>query len=58
MYFSSALIVRTLDAGGDKQIYPDMPAEQNPFGRRAICPSEPELFRLNCGPFYAPATTV
>lgn len=43
------LIVRTLDAGGDKQIpYLDMPAEQNPFlGRRAIrlTLAEPELFQ-------------
>jgi phosphoenolpyruvate-protein phosphotransferase len=43
------LIVRTLDAGGDKEIpYLNMPAEQNPFlGRRAIrlCLAEPELFQ-------------
>jgi phosphoenolpyruvate-protein kinase (PTS system EI component) len=43
------VIVRTLDAGGDKQIpYLDMPVEQNPFlGRRAIrlTLAEPELFQ-------------
>jgi phosphoenolpyruvate-protein phosphotransferase len=43
------LVVRTLDAGGDKQIpYLDMPVEQNPFlGRRAIrlTLAEPELFQ-------------
>ncbi|MFN8457481.1 MAG: phosphoenolpyruvate--protein phosphotransferase [Anaerolineae bacterium] len=43
------LIVRTLDAGGDKEIpYLHMPPEQNPFlGRRAIrlCLAEPELFQ-------------
>jgi phosphoenolpyruvate-protein phosphotransferase len=43
------LIVRTLDAGGDKEIpYLNMPPEQNPFlGRRAIrlCLAEPELFQ-------------
>jgi phosphoenolpyruvate-protein phosphotransferase len=43
------LVVRTLDAGGDKQIpYLDMPAEQNPFlGRRAIrlTLAEPQLFQ-------------
>jgi phosphoenolpyruvate-protein phosphotransferase len=43
------LIVRTLDAGGDKQIpYLNMPAEQNPFlGWRAIrlTLAEPDLFQ-------------
>ncbi|MFN8459826.1 MAG: phosphoenolpyruvate--protein phosphotransferase [Anaerolineae bacterium] len=43
------LIVRTLDAGGDKEIpYLNMPPEQNPFlGRRAIrlCLAEPKLFQ-------------
>ncbi len=43
------LVVRTLDAGGDKEIpYLNMPPEQNPFlGRRAIrlCLAEPELFQ-------------
>jgi len=43
------LVIRTLDAGGDKQIpYLDMPAEQNPFlGRRAIrlTLAEPQLFQ-------------
>lgn len=43
------LIVRTLDAGGDKEIpYLNMPPEQNPFlGRRAIrlCLAEPALFQ-------------
>jgi phosphoenolpyruvate-protein phosphotransferase len=43
------LIVRTLDAGGDKQIpYLNMPAEPNPFlGRRAIrlTLAEPDLFQ-------------
>lgn len=43
------LVVRTLDAGGDKQIpYLDMPVEQNPFlGRRAIrlTLAEPQLFQ-------------
>jgi len=43
------LIVRTLDAGGDKQIpYLNIPAEMNPFlGYRAIriCLGRPELFQ-------------
>jgi phosphoenolpyruvate-protein phosphotransferase/dihydroxyacetone kinase phosphotransfer subunit len=44
------VIVRTLDAGGDKDLpYLDMPAEANPFlGVRAIrlCFREPELFKI------------
>ncbi len=44
------VIVRTLDAGGDKELpYLDMPAEANPFlGVRAIrlCFREPELFKI------------
>lgn len=43
------VIIRTLDAGGDKQIsYLDMPKEENPFlGYRAIryCLDHPELFK-------------
>ncbi|MEG2988407.1 MAG: phosphoenolpyruvate--protein phosphotransferase [Oscillospiraceae bacterium] len=43
------LIIRTLDAGGDKQLaYMDMPAEANPFlGYRAIrlCLDRPALFK-------------
>ena len=43
------LIIRTLDAGGDKPLpYLDMPAEANPFlGWRAIrlCLAQPELFK-------------
>ena len=43
------VIVRTLDAGGDKELpYLNMPAEANPFlGVRAIrlCFQQPDLFR-------------
>ncbi|NJN92906.1 MAG: phosphoenolpyruvate--protein phosphotransferase [Anaerolineales bacterium] len=49
VFHQRPLVVRTLDAGGDKQIpYLDMPIEQNPFlGRRAIrlTLAEPQLLQ-------------
>ncbi|WP_371362757.1 phosphoenolpyruvate--protein phosphotransferase [Sporomusa rhizae] len=45
-----AVVIRTLDVGGDKQIaYLDMPKEDNPFlGWRAVrmCLDRPELFKV------------
>lgn len=46
---NKAVVVRTLDIGGDKELsYYDLPKEMNPFlGNRAVrlCLSEPEIFR-------------
>ena len=50
------IIIRTLDAGGDKNVpYLSMPAEQNPFlGVRGIrlCLAQPDLFRTQLRAIY------
>ena len=53
------IIVRTLDAGGDKPIpYMNMPKEANPFSAFAACACRCGRWRCsrrNCAPSYAPA---